>query len=234
MDINSLGEGKIEMLFDNNLVRNIADLYDLQEKQLIGLEKIFSEPGQKDRKLAFRSKTVINILEGIEASKGIPFERVLYALGIRFVGETVAKKLARHFGTIDSIEKASVEELIQVPEIGDIIAASVVSFFQDLRNIRIIDKLKSAGLQFSTNTENLIERNVFDGKSFVVSGKFQNYQRDEIKMLIERYGGKNISSISAKTDYVLAGDDMGPSKRKKAEELGILIINENDFNIMIS
>ncbi len=234
MDINSLGEGKIEMLFDNNLVRNIADLYDLQEKQLIGLEKIFSEPGQKDRKLAFRSKTVINILEGIEASKGIPFERVLYALGIRFVGETVAKKLARHFGTIDSIEKASVEELIQVPEIGDIIAASVVSFFQDLRNIRIIDKLKSAGLQFSTNTENLIERNVFEGKSFVVSGKFQNYQRDEIKMLIERYGGKNISSISAKTDYVLAGDDMGPSKRKKAEELGILIINENDFNIMIS
>lgn len=234
MDINSLGEGKIEMLYDNNLVLNIADLYDLQEKQLIGLEKIFSEPGQKDRKLAFRSKTVINILEGIEASKSIPFERVLYALGIRFVGETVAKKLARHFGTIESIEKATVDELIQVPEIGDIIAASVVDFFQDLRNIQIIDRLKAAGLQFSANTESLIERNVFNGKSFVVSGKFQNYQRDEIKVLIEKYGGKNVSSISSKTDYVLAGDDMGPSKRKKAEELGILIISEDDFSIMIS
>jgi len=234
MDINSLGEGKIEMLYDNKLVYNVADLYDLAENQLIGLEKIFAEPGQKDRKIAFRGKTVSNILQGLDESRNIPFERVLFALGIRFVGETVAKKLARHFGNIEALSRATLDELIQVPEIGEIIAASVVSFFREPKNLQLIQRLKSAGLQFSAQTENLIERNIFDGKSFVVSGKFQNYQRDELKLLIEKYGGKNVSSISSKTDFVLAGDDMGPSKRKKAEELGISIISENEFNTMIS
>ncbi len=234
MDINSLGEGKIEMLYDHRLVRTIADLYDLKAEQLTGLVKILNEPGEKERKIAFREKTVSNILQGLEQSKSVPFERVLFALGIRYVGETVAKKLARHFQHIDAILHATEDELVQVPEIGEIIARSVCLYFRDELNLNTISRLKQAGLQFQVSGDLGIERNIFEGKSFVVSGKFDNFQRDELKLVIEKFGGKNVSSISSKTDFVLAGEDMGPSKRKKAEELGIRILSENEFIEMIS
>lgn len=234
MDINSLGEGKIEILYNSKLVNNIADLYDLQENQLLGLGKIFSVPGLKDRKMAFRDKSVSNILNGIEKSKSVHFERVLYALGIRYVGETGAKKLSRHYGNIDKLIEASFEDLVQVPEIGEKIAESILAYFLDKRNLEIVNRLRLKGLQFESIHSDTVERDVFQGASFVVSGVFKDYSRDEIKLLIEKFGGKNVSSVSSKTNYVLAGDDMGPAKRRKAEGLGVRIISENEFNEMIS
>ena len=235
MNIESLGEGKIEVLFDNKLVMNVADLYELDYQQLIGLEKkIVSEDG-KTKIISFRQKTVENILKGIEASKSIAFESLLFALGIRFVGETVAKKLASHFRNIDNLMKATYEELITVDEIGDKIAGSLLEYFKEPKNIAIIERLKSKNLQFEIK-ENIALKlsNKLNGASFVVSGVFEKFSRDEIKNLIEQNGGKNVGSISSKTSYVLAGDKMGPEKRKKAEELSIPIISENDFITMIS
>lgn len=235
MNIESLGEGKIEVLFDNKLVMNIADLYELDYQQLIGLEKkIVSEDG-KTKIISFRQKTVENILKGIEASKSIAFESLLFALGIRFVGETVAKKLASHFRNIDNLMKATYEELITVDEIGDKIAGSLLEYFKEPKNIAIIERLKSKNLQFEIKENTAIKlSNKLNGASFVVSGVFEKFSRDEIKNLIEQNGGKNVGSISSKTSYVLAGDKMGPEKRKKAEELSIPIISENDFIAMIS
>ena len=235
MNIESLGEGKIEVLFDNKLVMNVADLYELDYQQLIGLEKkIVSEDG-KTKIISFRQKTVENILKGIEASKSIAFESLLFALGIRFVGETVAKKLASHFRNIDNLMRATYEELITVDEIGDKIAGSLLEYFKEPKNIAIIERLKSKNLQFEIK-ENIALKlsNKLNGASFVVSGVFEKFSRDEIKNLIEQNGGKNVGSISSKTSYVLAGDKMGPEKRKKAEELSIPIISENDFITMIS
>ena len=234
MNIDSLGEGKIEMLFDNGLVKNAADLYYLTYDQLLGLEKtIPAEKGKKEKKISFKEKTVENILKGIENSKAVPFPRVLYALGIRYVGETVAKKLASHFKSINKLQAASMEELIAVDEIGDKIAESIIRWFQKKEHIEILERLNSKGIQLELTEEITPLSNVLDGKSFVVSGVFENHSRNEIKTLIEQFGGKNVSSISSKTDYVLAGANMGPAKKEKAEKLGITIITEDDFEKMI-
>lgn len=234
MNIESLGEGKIEILFNNKLINNITDLYDLSYDQLLGIEKEYTLENNKKRIVKFKEKTVQNILKGIEESKNVPFERVLYAIGIRYVGETVAKKLALYFKDISHLEEAALEDLLQVDEIGDKIANSIMSFFSNKKNIELIEKLKEKGLQFKMiEVEGMIVSNKLNGKSFVVSGVFSNFSREQIKTLIEKNGGKNISSLSAKTDYLLAGEKMGPEKKKKAETLGINIISEDEFLKMI-
>lgn len=234
MNIDSLGEGKIEMLFENNLIKNVADLYDLTYDQLLGLEKVISDGEKtKEKRISFREKTVENILSGIEKSKQVSFSRVLFALGIRFVGETVAKKLAGYFKSIDNIVEASFEDLIEVEEIGEKIAESVINYFSKPEHHQIIQRLEDKGIQLSLEESDQKVSNILDGKSFVVSGVFTNYSRDEIKQLVEQNGGKNIGSISSKTNYVLAGENMGPSKRAKAEKLGVPIISEEEFVKMI-
>jgi len=234
MNIESLGEGKIEILYDKGLVKNPADLYELTYDKLLGLEKVIpSEEGKKPKKISFREKTVNNILKGIEQSKKVPFPRVLYALGIRYVGETVAKKLAFHFKSIDRLKAASFDELVEVEEIGEKIAHSVINWFDKPAHVEMVERLRRHGVQMELKEEESKVSDVLEGKSFVVSGVFEKYSRDEIKALIEQYGGKNVSSISSKTDYVLAGDKMGPSKKEKAEKLGIPIISEQDFEAMI-
>ena len=234
MNIDSLGEGKIDMLFENGMLNNVADLYDLTYDQIIGLEKIIqAEEGRKEKKLSFKEKTATNIINGIEASKEVPFPRVLFALGIRYVGETVAKKLAAYFLNIDKLSKASFEELIEVDEIGNRIAESVISWFENPEHQNIIERLKNQDIQFAITESSTPTSNILQNKSFVVSGIFQNHSRDEIKTLIEENGGKNVGSLSSKTDYVLAGDNMGPAKKQKAEKLGIPIISEEDFEGMI-
>ena len=234
MNIESLGEGKIEILFNNNLINNITDLYDLSFDQLLGIEKEYTLENNKKRIVKFKEKTVQNILKGIEESKNVPFERVLYAIGIRYVGETVAKKLALYFKDISHLEEAALEDLLQVDEIGDKIANSIMSFFSNKKNIELIEKLKEKGLQFKMiEVEGMIVSNKLNGKSFVVSGVFSNFSREQIKTFIEKNGGKNISSLSSKTDYLLAGEKMGPEKKKKAETLGINIISEDEFLKMI-
>ena len=234
MNIDSLGEGKIEVLYDNKLVSNPADLYDLSYEDLYGLEKVIpAEEGKKEKKISFRKKTVENILKGIEQSLNVPFPRVLYAIGIRYVGETVAKKLALHFKSMDALMKASFDELTGVEEIGEKIAESVIEYVAKPEHIEMINRLKEKGIQMEIREEEKPKADVLEGKKFVVSGVFDNYSRDEIKRLIEIYGGKNVSSISSKTDYVLAGHNMGPQKKQKAEELGIPIISEEDFEKMI-
>ena len=235
MNIDSLGEGKIEMLFDNNLVRDPADLYALSYEHLLGLEKVYkSEEGQKEKRISFREKTVENILQGIKQSKTTPFERVLYALGIRFVGETVAKKLASAFGDIDTLRNASLEELTGVEEIGEKIAESVTGYFQDQGNINLIERLREKGIKFSSDKSYTgVVEDRLGGKSFVISGVFSRYSRDELKEMIEKYGGRNSGSVSSKTDYLLAGEGMGPAKMKKAQELGIKVISEDEFLKMI-
>ncbi len=235
MNIDSLGEGKIEMLFENGLVRDPGDLYTLTYDRLFGLEKIIkSEEGQKDKKISFREKTVWNILQGIEQSKNTPFERVLYALGIRFVGETVAKKLAYAFGHIDALKSASREELTGVEEIGEKIAESVTYFFADEGNLQLIHRLRGYGIRFETDqTSRTVIQDLLGGKSFVISGVFSRFSRDELKEMIESYGGRNVASVSSKTDYLLAGEGMGPAKMKKAQELGVKIISEAEFLGMV-
>jgi DNA ligase (NAD+) len=219
MDIN-IGEATIATLFEKKLISNIADLYELRAEDLITLE-------------GFQRKSVDNLLQSIEDSKKTPFEKVLFSLGIRFVGETVARKLATHFENIERLKTATFMELVMVDDIGDRIAESVLEFFNDDSNQVIIERLKKYGLQFEIVKSSESFPNLLKGKSFVVSGKFVK-SRDEIKKLISSYGGKNVSSISSKTDYVLAGDAMGPAKLKKAEALGIKIISEDDFNNMIN
>lgn len=234
MNVESLGEGKIEMLFDNGIVRNVADLYDLTYDDLFGLEKIIEEDGKESRKVSLREKSATSILESLERSKQVPFPRVLYALGIRYVGETVAKKLAAHYRNIDALAKANIMELILVDEIGDKIAESIVNWFAIKESRILVEKLKRAGLQMEVLTkEPSPEENYLDGKAFVVSGVFQYFSRDEVKDAVVKYGGRLVTSISSKTDFLLAGDKMGPSKRDKAHKLGIPVISEIDFLEMI-
>jgi len=235
MNIDSLGEGKIELLYDKGLISNIADLYDLKYEQLLGLEKIYeADEGQKERKIGFREKTVSNILQGIEQSKSTPFDRVLYALGIRFVGETVAKKLAFHFGSVDLIIKAGFDELKEVEDIGGKIAESVISYFSNPDNLKIIERLREKGISFQLDKSGIaITDDRLGGKAFVISGVFRQFSRDQLKEMIEKYGGKNTGSISGKTDFLLAGEDMGPVKLQKARKLGVNVITEDDFLAMI-
>ena len=215
MDINGIGNETIELMFKNNLISNYADLYSLKKEDLLSLERM-------------AEKSVENIFQGLDKSKKIPFERVLFALGIRYVGQTVSKNLANEYKSIDNLISKTYDELIMVDEIGERIAKSVVDFFNDSENILNIEKLKNVGLQFETNTV-VLDSKIFDNKTFVVSGVFDNYSRNELKKTIELNGGKNLSSISSKTSYLLAGNKMGPSKLKKAQDLGIQIISELDF-----
>ncbi len=234
MNIESLGEGRIEVLYDNGLVKDAADLYDLTYDKLFGLEKVIAGEDGKEKRISFREKTVQNILAAIENSKSVPFERVLFALGIRFVGETVAKKLARHYRSIERLAAATQEELVTVDEIGEKIAGSILGFFAESGNRKMIERLKAMGVQFEMSGEKVSESNLLGGKNFVVSGVFSSYSRDELKAAIEANGGKVTGSVSSKTDFVVAGDNMGPEKRRKAEELGIRIISEDEFTAMIS
>lgn len=235
MNIESLGEGKVEILFDNKLVYNVADLYDLKYVDLLGLEKVFvtEDPENplviKERKVSFQKKTVENILQSLENSKNVPFSRVLFALGIRFVGETVAKKLVEAFPTLEQLIAANKESLMEVDEIGDRIADSVIDFFSNHDNISIVERLKDFGIQFEQETSIIRVSNILEGKSLVVSGVFTNFSRDQLKEIIEQHGGKNVSSISAKTDFVVAGENMGRAKLEKAIKLKIKILSEEEF-----
>lgn len=221
MDIDGLGAETVELLFNEGMIFNYADLYDLKEEQIIPLERMAEKSAQ-------------NMVAGIEQSKNIPFEKVLFALGIRFVGETVAKKLAKHYKSMDSLMAANFEDLVNVDEIGDRIAQSIIEFSNNLSNIQLVDRLKNYGVQLETSAES--QENQTDklqGKVFVVSGVFEKMTRNELKKSIEDNGGKVSSSISKKTSYVIAGDKMGPSKRTKAESLEVQIINEDDYLEMI-
>lgn len=235
MDIDSLGEGKVELLFDKGLIKEPADLYRLEAGQLLGLEKTLStEPGEKPRVIRLQEKSVQKILQGIEASREVPFERVLYAIGIRYVGETVAKKLAQHFKTMDALAAAGAEELIQAEEIGEKIAESVHEYFRDKKHLRQIDALRKAGLKMTLDTRGkgpLSDK--LAGMAFVVSGVFEHFERDALKEVIERHGGKVQSGVSSKTTYLLAGSEAGPSKIEKAERLKVKVIDEATFERMI-
>ncbi|NOY51060.1 MAG: NAD-dependent DNA ligase LigA [Chlorobi bacterium] len=235
MNIDSLGEGKVEMLYDNGLLSNVADLYKLDYDSLIGLEKIIpATEEKKEKKVSLQDKSVRNILNGIENSKKLGFEKVLFALGIRHIGETVAKKLVAHFKSIEKLKNASIEQLTELEDIGDKIAISLNEWFKDPKHQAIIEELKKSGLNFEVHEQdNIAKTNNLEGKSFVVSGVFGQFSRNEIKRLIEENGGKNIGSISAKTNYLLAGEKMGPAKLAKAEKLGISIISEEEFMKMI-
>ena len=221
MDIEGLGGETVALLYENGLVKDYSDLYELTVEKVIPLERM-------------AQKSAENLVNGIEKSKDIPFERVLFALGIRYVGETVAKKLAKHYKSIEALRQASLMDLILVDEIGERIAQSVIEFFENKTNYYIIERLKNFGLQLE-----LIEKFNPDatdklvGKTFVVSGVFEILSRDDLKKAIEDNGGKVGSSISAKTDFVIAGENMGPAKLEKANQLGIKIISENDFIEMI-
>lgn len=221
MDIEGLGGETVALLFNNHLVQNYADLYDLTVDQVIPLERM-------------AQKSAENLVNGIEKSKEVPFERVLFALGIRYVGETVAKKLAKHYQTIDNLGNASLMDLILVDEIGERIAQSVIEFFENPENQIIIQRLKDYGVQLEAKTVfNPDATDKLAGKTFVVSGVFEKFSRDDLKKSIEDNGGKVGSSISAKTDYVVAGDNMGPAKLEKANKLNVPIISEDDFIAML-
>jgi DNA ligase (NAD+) len=235
MNIDSLGEGKIEVLFANQLLRTPADLYDLTYEKLLGLEKnIVNEETGKVKKISFREKTVENILKGLETSKTAPFKNVLFGLGIRFVGATVAEKLAAYFKNITALRAATVEELVAVPEIGGRIAQSVVAYFAAEENQQVIERLEKAGLQMSTDEKPVeMESTMLEGKTFVISGVFANFERDELKHKIESNAGRVLSGVSGKLNYLLAGDNMGPSKLEKARKLGVTILSEEEFLGMI-
>lgn len=221
MDIDGMGDETVLLLYNSGLIHNIADLYDLKFEDVLKLERM-------------AEKSANNLLDGIRDSVKIPYQRVLFGLGIRYVGETVAKKLAAKFKTMDQLMQASREQLLEVDEIGDRIADSLIAYFGNPYHIEIINRLKAAGLQF-TNTEKevVMESSVLLGKAVVISGVFSSYSRDEIKAMVEANGGKNASGITGKTDYVVAGENMGPAKLEKANQLNIPILSENEFLEMI-
>ncbi len=221
MNIDGLGTETIALLYEKGLLRNVADIYDLKVPDLARLERL-------------GTKSAHNIKEAIDVSKQVPFARVLFALGIRYVGETVAKKLASAFHSIEALQVATVEELITVDEIGERIAQSVKAYFEKPEHQELIARLKQAGLTFEMAETNLPLSDTLSGLSIVISGTFLHHSRDEYKVLIEQHGGKNVGSVSAKTDYILAGDNMGPAKLEKAQKLGVKIINEDDFLHLIS
>ena len=217
MNIDGLGPETVDLLYQEGLIHTAADLYTLQEEDILKLDRM-------------GKKSAENILKGINASKDVPFERVLFALGIRFVGETTAKTLAKAFPSIDALSSATLDNLIHVDEIGEKIAQSIILYFADEKNQQIIASLKAAGLQFSKSEEDLQGfTDKLAGRSIVISGVFTHHSRDEYKELIERHGGKNVGSISKKTSFILAGENMGPAKLEKAQKLGVTIMNEEDF-----
>ena len=220
MNIDGLGEETIDLLYRQNLLHNIADIYDLKLEDIAVQERLGEKSAQ-------------NMLAGIEASKQVPWARVLFALGIRMVGETTAKKIARVYNTIDSLQNATAEQLCAIEDVGPQIAENIVAYFKDMRNIEILERLRQAGLQFEGEAAEGPQSDKLAGMSIVISGTFSFHSRDEYKALIEAHGGKNVGSVSKKTSFILAGENMGPEKRKKAEELGIQLITEDDFLKMI-
>lgn len=220
MDIDSIGAETAEMLYNRGLIANYADLYTLKREDLALLDRM----GEKSAE---------NIIRGIQASLQVPFERVLFALGIRLVGETTAKKLVRHFGSMDALMAASREDLASLNEIGDKIAGKVVEFFADTRNREVVNRLRHYGLQFEMKKTAEQGPQPLAGKTFLVSGVFERFSRDGIKEYIEKHGGKLLSGVSKNLDYLVAGDKMGPEKRKKAEELNVVVIDENELTAMV-
>lgn len=219
MDIEGLGEETVELLYDNGLLHDASDLYDLRAEQLSPLPRL----GEKSAE---------NIVRSIRASTEVPFHRVLFALGIRFVGETTAKYLAGHFRSLEAVMQATREELTEADEVGGKIADAILDYFADEKNLRIIRRLREAGLQFEA-AERKLASDSLAGKSFVISGKFTAHSRDELKELIELHGGRNLAAVSGNVDYLVAGENMGPAKLKKAEKLGIRIISEEQFSAMV-
>jgi DNA ligase (NAD+) len=221
LNIEGIGSETVEQLYAKGLVKDPADLYDLTFEQLCSLER-------------FGEKSANNIIKGLERSKTVPFKNVLFGIGIRYVGNTVAEKLAEHFTTIDALAKATFEELREVPEIGEKIAQAVVEYFAQEEHRAFIERLKKAGLQMEAQKKVVeLESNIFEGKTFVISGVFQHFSREGIKEKIEKNGGKVVSGISAKLNYLIAGENMGPAKLEKAQKLGIQILSEEDFTNML-
>ncbi len=221
MNIDSLGPETIDEYYRRGLIKNVADLYDIEVQQING-------DGS-------RTKSAQRIVNGIQKSKEVPFERVVFALGIRFVGETSARLLARHFKTMDALMAAGLAELQEVEGIGEVMAASIIRYFHDEQNLRIIERLRGYGLQFALSAEQtMAASDKLKGQSVVISGVFQHHSRDEYKLIIEQNGGKNVGSISSKTSFILAGDNMGPSKLEKAKRLGIRIMSEAEFLEMVN
>ena len=216
MNIDSLGPETVDEYYRRGLIKNVADLYDIDVQQING-------DGS-------RTKSAQRIVAGIAKSREVPFERVVFALGIRFVGETSARLLARHFKTMDALMQASLQELQEVDGIGEVMAASIVAYFHNADNLRIVERLRACGLQFALSQEQTAAASdKLSGKSIVISGVFQHHSRDEYKLIIEQNGGKNVGSISGKTSFVLAGDNMGPAKLEKAQKLGVQIVTEDEF-----
>ena len=220
MNIDGLGEETIDLLYRQGLLHNIADIYDLKAEDIATQERLGEKSAQ-------------NMLAGIEASKQVPWARVLFALGIRMVGETTAKKIARRYNTIDTLMWASAEQLCAIEDVGPQIAENIVKYFEDIRNLEILDRLRKAGLQFEGEAEAEPTSDKLAGQTIVISGTFAHHSRDEYKAMIEANGGKNSGSVSKKTSFILAGDNMGPEKRKKAEDLGIKLISEDEFLAML-
>ena len=221
MNIDGLGPETVDLFYQQGLIRDVSDLYKLRVEDIRGLDRM-------------GLKTAENIVNGIAASRSVPFERVLFALGIRFVGETVAKKLARSFTDIDALRRADMKSLIEVDEIGEKIAQSIVTYFVNPQNRALVERLEEAGLQFHRTEEELAgHTDRLAGQSIVISGVFARHSRDEYKALIEKHGGKNVGSISSKTSFILAGENMGPAKLEKARKLGVRIVNEDEFLSMI-
>jgi len=235
MNIDSLGEGKIELLYDKGLVKDITDLYDLTYEKLFGLEKVTEdELTGKIRKIGFKEKTVQNILDGIEKSKQAPFKQVLFGIGIRYVGATVAEKLASFFKNIDNIKNADYETLRTAPEIGDKIAQSIIEFFQNEDNLALIERLRAAGLQMAAQDEvKEIEGDQLAGKTFLYTGTFANFEREALEQKIEANGGKVVSGVSGKLDFLIVGEKPGSSKIEKAKKLNVKMISEEEFMAMI-
>ena len=220
MNIDGLGEETIDLFYQKGLLHNIADIYDLKLEDIAAQERLGEKSAQ-------------NILDGIEASKSVPWARVLFALGIRMVGETTAKKIARRYNTIDALQWATTEQLCAIEDVGPQIAENIVHYFEDIRNLEILDRLRKAGLQMEGEAAPEPTSDKLVGLSIVISGTFTHHSRDEYKAIIEANGGKNVGSVSKKTSFILAGENMGPEKRKKAEDLGIRLVTEDEFLGMI-
>ena len=217
MNIDGLGSETIDLLYSQGLIKNIADIYTLTQDDIAKQERLGEKSAQ-------------NMMAGIEASKQVPWSRVLFAIGIRMVGETTAKKIARSFPSIDQLQWATVEQLTAIEDVGEQIASNIIAYFNDINNLEIINRLREAGVQMESKEEDMaMQSDRLLGKSIVISGVFTHHTRDEYKAIIEANGGKNVGSVSKKTSFILAGENMGPEKRKKAESLGVALMTEEEF-----